>query len=172
MEFLEKKKGQMKIQQMAFMLMAVTLFFVLAGLFVFSILFSNIKTSAKNLEQENTILLVSKIANSPEFSCETAFGGNRLSCIDADKAMALSNNINKYKNFWGVEEIEIRKIYPPTDLPCTWANYPKCGKIEVLSSENGGTGISNFVALCRKENIEDKIEDICELAKIIVVYDG
>jgi hypothetical protein len=40
------KKGQMKIQQMAFMLMAVTLFFVLVGMFFLIFSFSNLKESA------------------------------------------------------------------------------------------------------------------------------
>lgn len=176
MEFLEKKSGQMKIQQMAFMLIAVTLFFVLAGLFVLTILFSNVKTSAKIIEQENAILLASKLANSPEFSCEGAFGGSRLVCIDSDKAMALKGSISKYTNFWGVESIEIRKIYPPGNLECTANNYPDCNIIKVLSSDKGGTGISNFVALCKKVDVgeedETRIEDVCELAKLIVVYNG
>lgn len=171
MEILNKK-AQMKIQQMAFMLIALTLFFVLAGLFVFTIFFSNLKTSANIIEQENAILLVSKLSNSPEFSCENAFGGNRLNCVDADKAMALKENANKYSQFWGVEGIEIRKIYDGNSNECTEQNYPECGSITVLSPKSGGTGISNFAALCKKVNINDTIQDVCDLAKVIVTYNG
>jgi len=166
------KKAQMKIQQMAFMLIAVTLFLVLAGLFIFTILFSNLKTSAKILEQENAVLLVSKLSNSPEFSCENAFGGNRLNCIDFDKAMALKENSDKYTGFWGVEGIEIKEIYPGTGKECTSQNYPDCGSITILSPKSGGTGTSNFAALCKKVNINDSIQDVCELAKVIVTYNG
>src|SRR4030042_5145835 len=86
----KNKKGQMKIQQMAFMLMAITLFFVLVGIFVLVIRFSGLKDTAKQLEEENAMLLVSKLANSPEFSCENAFGA-LSNCIDADKIMALGS---------------------------------------------------------------------------------
>lgn len=160
---------------MAFMLIAVTLFFVLAGLFVFTVLFSNVKTSAKIIEQENAILLVSKLANSPELSCESAFDGSRLNCVDSDKAMALAANIEAYKNFWGIEGIVIRKIYPDGSQECNSFNYPDCNVITVLDAGEG-TGVSNFVALCKKINVgegnETKIENDCELGKLIVTYNG
>jgi uncharacterized protein (UPF0333 family) len=46
------KSGQVKIQQMAFMLLAVTLFFVLAGLFVLMVVYNNIKSSATDQEKK------------------------------------------------------------------------------------------------------------------------
>lgn len=164
----------MKIQQMAFMLMAVTLFFVLAGLFVFTVLFSGLKSSGQQVQQENAILLVSKMSNTPEFSCEGAFGSSRLNCIDEDKVMALKDDANKYSNFWGVQGIEIRKIFPEdnANVECTSANYPNCGIIKILSSVSGGTGVSNFVALCRKINTQNGFENKCELAELIVTYNA
>ncbi|MFH1311293.1 MAG: hypothetical protein ABIH65_02715 [Nanoarchaeota archaeon] len=166
-----QKKAQMKIQQMAFMLIAVTLFFVLVGMFFVMIVFSNVNKTAGLLEEENAILLVTKLANSPEFSCEYAFGGQKISCVDSDKVMALKNNINKYSGFWGVSGIEIRKIYPESSrIECTSENYPNCDEIRII--KNSGTGVSNFVALCRKENIDNVIKDKCELAKIIVYYEA
>ena len=115
-----KNKAQLKIQQMAFMLMAVTLFFALVGMFVLVIKFSGLKESASILEEKNALLLVTKIANSPEFSCGEAFGSAKINCIDADKVMMLKENIEKYKGFWGGEtNIEIRKIYPKGDVICT-----------------------------------------------------
>jgi len=84
--------------------------------------------------------------------------------------MALKNNINKYSGFWGVSGIEIRKIYPESSrIECTSENYPNCDEIRII--KNSGTGVSNFVALCRKENIDNVIQDKCELAKIIVYYE-
>ena len=162
------KKGQMKIQQMVFMLVAVTLFFALAGMFFITVVFSGAKESAESLEEQNALLLVSKLANSPEFSCGEAFGSTKINCIDSDKAMALKNSINKYSGFWGVDGIEIKKIYPEDIRVCTFENYPDCGEIVLLSSR--GTGVSNFVALCKKENIEGQIYDKCELARITVYY--
>ena len=86
---IKMKQGQLKIQQMAFMLLAVTLFFVLVGMFVLALRFSGLKESATELEEKNAMLLVTRIANSPEFSCGNAFGKSRTNCIDADKVMML-----------------------------------------------------------------------------------
>ncbi|MBI2057209.1 hypothetical protein HYT91_03070 [Candidatus Pacearchaeota archaeon] len=41
------RRGQMKIQQMAFMLIAVMIFFALVGLLIFSIGFSGLKEKAR-----------------------------------------------------------------------------------------------------------------------------
>ncbi len=171
----KNKQGQMKIQQMAFMLMAVTLFFVLAGLFIITIRFSGLKQSAEALDEKNALLLVSKVADSPEFSCGSAFGEPKTNCIDTDKVMALKPYIDKYSGFWGVDGLEIRKVYPggeETGTECTAENYPDCGKI-MLVAAGSGTGVSNFVSLCRKENMENGIiYDKCEIGRIIVTYNG
>lgn len=166
-----KRKAQLKIQQMAFMLMAVTLFFVLVGMFVLVFRFSSLQESAEDLEEKNALLLVTKLANSPEFSCGKAFGRGRVNCVDSDKVMALKENIRIYSDFWGVSGIEIRKIYPKLDseIICELDNYPDCNLIKIVSTE-GGTGVSNFVALCRKESFENQVYDKCELAKIIASY--
>lgn len=164
------KKGQMKIQQMVFMLMAVTLLFVLVGVFFLSIRLSNLKKTASSLEEKNSMLLVSKLANSPEFSCGEAFGTSRTNCIDFDKLMALKARASDYSNFWGVAEIEIMIIYPNNgETPCEQNNYPDCGVIEVLNKNvNSQAASSNFVSLCRKEVTETKIYDKCELALLMV----
>lgn len=163
-------KAQMKIQQTAFMLMAITLFFVLVGLFVFVFRFSGLKESVALLEEKNAMLLVTKLANSPEFACGSAFGGDKTNCVDADKVMMLKKNIDKYSGFWDVSNIAIRKIYPSGDVECNIGNYPDCHVINLRSKEIGG--YSNFVSLCRKESFEEEVYDKCELAKIIVSYGG
>lgn len=163
-------EGQLKIQQMAFMLMAVTLFFVMVGMFVLVFRFSGLKESATILEEQNAMLLVTKLANSPEFSCGNAFGSSRINCVDADKVMMLKENIAGYSDFWGVAEIKIRKIYPNMgDIPCTLSNYQDCGVIEVLSKNvNLLPASSNFVSLCKKESYNEEIYDKCELAIFMV----
>jgi len=167
------KRGQLKIQQMAFMLMAITLFFVLVAMYVLVIKFSGLKESATELEEKNAMLLVTKLANSPEFSCGAAFGSNRINCVDADKAMMLKENMYKYINFWGVSNIEIRKIYPraDSDVICNLGNYPDCNIIKMLPKEITGYDMSNFISLCRKEFSGDEVYDKCELAKIMVSYE-
>jgi len=157
---------------MAFMLMAVTLFFVLVGMFVLVARLSWLKGSATELEEENAMLLVTKIANSPEFSCGEAFGGGKIDCIDADKVMMLKGNIGRYSNFWGEEtNIEIRKIYPKSDteIICDTGNYPNCNIINLESKEISAE-YSNFVSLCRKDSFGGEVYDKCELAKVMINY--
>ena len=86
-------KGQLKIQQMAFMLLAVTLFFVLVGLFVLVFILGGISESAESDCERNALMLVTKLANSPEFFCGDAFGNRMATCVDMDKVMILKENI-------------------------------------------------------------------------------
>lgn len=159
MELLKNIRGQLKIQQMAFMLIAVTLFFVFVGLFVLMVVFSGVKESSQLIQNENAMLLVSKLSGTPEFSCGEAFQTSRIKCVDLDKVRALKENIGKYRDFWGVEEVEIVRIYPEGD------------KISVLSSSSGeGIGISDFVSLCETVNENNEIYPKCGLGKLMVRY--
>ena len=166
------KKGQLKIQQMAFMLIAVTLLFAFVGLFIISIKTSGLRERANILEEENAMLLVGKLANTPEFSCGELYSG-KSNCIDADKVMVLKD-IEEYENFWGVNEIRINRIYPVLEgeIKCTEDNYPNCNVIEIYSDDSENRNYkSNFVSLCRIEQMEDKIYDKCEIAKLLVSWE-
>ncbi|MDP7520985.1 MAG: hypothetical protein QF567_02010 [Candidatus Pacearchaeota archaeon] len=163
------KKAQIKIQQMAFVLIAVTLFFVLVGMFILTIKFSGLKESATELEEKNAILLVTKLANSPEFSCGESYGASRINCVDSDKIISLKEDI--YSGFWGVEGIEIRKIYPKESTKiCNLGNYNDCNVIKIGTNEISGNYISSFVSLCKKELREGENYDKCEIAKLMVSY--
>ena len=169
---MKNKKAQMKIQRMAFMIMAVFLFFVLVGLVIVKVKFSELHESATELEEKNAMLLSTKIANSPEFSCGDSFGTSKGTCVDADKVMMLKQNIKDYEKFWGVSNIEIRKIYPKSnkEIICNLDNYPDCNLIKIYDKDPQGYSMANFVSLCRKENSENGIHTKCELAKISVSY--
>jgi hypothetical protein len=168
---MKTKKSQMKIQQTAFMLLAVTLLFVLVGLAVLGFKLAGLRGTASNVEEENAKLLVTKLANSPEFACGGSFG-SKIGCIDADKVMMLKSQEDKYSGFWGVADIEIRKIYPKRTgtVTCTSGNYPNCNLIEILSKGTTGTYYSNFVSLCRKEMTGGSTYDRCDLARLMVSY--
>lgn len=81
------KYGQMKIQQTAFMLLAVTLLFILVGIFFIVFKSSGLKQTASDLKEESALMLVSKIANYPELSCGSSFGSDVGNCIDLDKTI-------------------------------------------------------------------------------------
>lgn len=167
---MNRAKGQMKIQQMAFMLIAVMMFFALVGLLIVTVRFSGLKDQATTLAEENAMLLVSKLSNSPEFSCGEALGTG-TNCVDSDKVISLKENIEKYEDFWGVSNIEIRKI-SESSIECNSQNYPDCEVIKLLPGEREGVYVENFVSLCRKDfDFENqRIYDKCELAKIFVSY--
>jgi hypothetical protein len=174
MVIINKKSGQMKIQQMSFMIIAVFLFLAMVGMMVVTIKMSDLKNSATALEEQNAMLLVTKLANSPEFSCGDVYGTAKTDCIDEDKVMTLKANIDRYSNFWGVSSIEILRIYPPKnplakDIECTSTNYPKCNLITVMSGSSDFDK-SNYVALCRKERYNDEFVNTCEIARLIVGY--
>jgi hypothetical protein len=168
------RRGQLKIQQMMIMLLAITLFFVIAGMLILSTQVSSLKSKSNQLQADNAKLLVSKIADSPEISCGDSFGASMSSCVDADKVINLKFNASKYGNgnFWGINGLQIRKIYPENSgIECDSSNFPNCDVITVIPSTNG-TGVSNFVSLCGWYNINGATLPRCDIAKIIVTYSG
>ena len=142
------KKGQMKIQEMAFVLVAIIIFFGIVAIFYFKISLSSLKGNVELQRGEEAHELVRKIANTPEFSftaedCE--------SCIDLDKVMALKNR-SAYTGFWNLDYLQVSVLYPVKKGECTKSNYPECGTI-TLVNKTGLSGIpsSAYVALCRHE---------------------
>lgn len=166
------KKGQIKIQQMSFMLIGLTLFFIVVGLFVLSFVLSGMKNSKSNLNDQQATLLVQKLANSPEFSCGSAFGTQMIDCVDMDKVFALLGHIQNYKGLWRVNGIEIRTIYPNSQTKCTLENYPNCGYMVVLNQTDTGIDKSSYVSLCRKVKSGDSVHNKCELGELIVRTNG
>lgn len=158
----------MRVQEMAFMLVAVVLFFALAGLFMFSFMYSGIKKSADQAAQDRTLSSIINLADSPEFSC----GKSKPNCIDADKAIALMNNEN-YNNFWPFSRLEIWKSSAFNKsqkdmIKCTIQNYPDCERF-VINEKNVKNEkiISTYVALCRNEVENTYNYEKCEIAKVV-----
>jgi hypothetical protein len=167
------KKGQIKIQQMAFMLIAVFILFVLIGMVVLSSKISEIKKSATELDEKNALTLVSRIANSPEFSCERSYGNQESDCVDLDKVFALKKNVENYNDFWGVSNIEIRKVFPvpEREIECTENNYPECNYINLINKDISGFSVSNFVSVCYKERNVNVVANKCDIGQIILSYE-
>ena len=170
MVIFKRKKGQMKVQQMAFMIVGLVIFFVLVGLFVLNFAFSGLKTSKANLDEQRATLLVQGLAGSSEFSCGNAFGTGKVDCIDMDKIFALQNYAKDYAGFWGVGGIEIRKLYPLKDssVECTSSTYPNCGHVTILASKTLGMDESAYVSLCRKADNNGTLYDQCDLGELIL----
>jgi len=159
---LSRCRGQLKIKQMSFMLLAVVLFFIIVGLFFISFSFSRLKQDATTLNKENAIATALRLAGSPEFSCGKDY------CISLDKAMAL-RGMSSYSGFWGVSSIEIWKL--SGNRNCTISNYPDCDVIVIANNKDANQILTPlFVSLCRKEVENNAVYDKCELGKLLVGY--
>lgn len=162
----KSKRSQLKIQEMAFMLMAVIIFFVLAGMFFMIMMYRDLFAQANTLEKEKAISTAMNIANTPEFSC-----GESL-CIDTDKLIVMQNRTN-YKGFWPITSFVVHKISKDTEIiPCNLKNYPNCNFFEVYKEEVGTEqGVETFVSLCRKDKVGEFIYDKCELGRVIIGFE-
>lgn len=152
-------RGQFKIQQMAFVLVAIMIFFAIAALFYFSIRVENLRESAESLNEGEARELVRKLSGTPEFS----FSGC-VNCVDLDKVLMLKER-RSYEKFWELEFLRVEKVYPENEGECTRANYPACKTITITESENFGAPSSAFVSLCRWENEKGGYFK-CELGRI------
>jgi len=154
-------RGQMKIQEMAFVLVAFIVFFALVLLFYVAFRGSTLKQEAKELEESKAMELVQKLSSSPELN----YAGCSK-CLDFDKALVLKNEAS-YRNFWQIDYLRIERVYPfGNAAECTTANYPNCNSITIKSSgKDFGIPSWAFVALCRQEFIEGGYTK-CELGRI------
>jgi len=146
------KKAQLKIQQMAFVLVALMIFFGLVALFYFSIWISGIEKSAVERTEQEAFQIALSITGSPEFIFTSS--SDCSSCIDLEKAASLDKD--KYKNLWNLDYLEIERVYPipPNKDECTPSNYPNCGKLTIISDSTKNIGSTSrvFVSLVRREN--------------------
>jgi hypothetical protein len=166
---MRKKTGQLKIQQTAFMLIFITLFFALVGLFFLSVSYRNIQTRFYDIQAENAKQIVSKLAAQPEFTCG-------VQCIDMDKALIMKDR-EVYRGFWQAESIIIRRIYPMhngSDIECTRGSFPECNILTVYARDSRAKGLtpdaSNFVRLCRKEVIGGNPYEKCDIGLVSVSF--
>lgn len=144
------KRAQMKIQQMAFMLIAVVIFFAMVALVYFSISSANLQARASDLRDEEARELARQIAGTPEFAFTAK--GDCSSCIDFDRAFQISKSDEYKKHFWNLDYLAIEKVSPGgvsetgRVTECSSSNYPDCNQITIISSNDYATKTS-FVAL-------------------------
>lgn len=110
-------KSQMKIQEMAFVLIALMLLFSMVFIFYIKLKSSDIEETSYGLKQNKALSLLDRITSMPELSCSAVLGADSL-CIDQDKLeiMQTNNFQEEYRDFWqNVKEIKIKKVYPDED---------------------------------------------------------
>ncbi len=144
------KRGQMKIQQMAFVLVGLAIFFSMVLIIFFNIYISKIKSDSLNLKENEAIELVRKISSSPEF----IWGGyDCSSCVDFDKIFILKD-MSQYKKFWNIDYLKIEKISNKTiSVECTRLNYPDCDVITIIGGNDIGRVDQSFVTLARWDSM-------------------
>ena len=160
-------KGQVKIQQMAFVLIAMIIFFIMAGLIFVAIYYSSLQKEVEGIREQEVKEIVRRISGSPEFSWLGE--GDCAACIDFDKVFLLKTK-ESYQNFWrGIPYLEISKVYPSSDGECNTGNYPNCGSITIIDSKKNFIAHSAFVALCYYEPTENYVK--CELGKVTMGFE-
>ena len=158
-------KAQFKIQQMAFMIIFVFIFFVLVGLFFLQMNLVNLRSSAAQLEREQAIMGLLSWAELPELSCSDTRSG----CIDKDKILALSEeNLNfLYRDFWPVASIRIYLVSNnlTEEIRCTSSNTENCNYFDVFNSGQQQSQLQGtYISLCETVRRENQAFRECEIA--------
>ncbi len=158
-------RAQMKIQQMAFMIMAVFFFFILVGLFFLGISFRGVGESAQQLQKEQVLSSLEVIADMPELNYES---GASMT-LDEDKLRIMSGNFSEaYGDFWPVASIKVYKVYPRPD------NFVKCPALDCNYFEIYDDGqksvqeYSTYVSICKKVRESGYTYDKCEAGKLVL----
>ncbi len=86
------KKAQFKIQQMAFMLIAVFLFFILVGLGFVGYQVKSVRGNYDQLQKDQAISSLQVLTDLPEFSCGYL-------CLDEEKLTVMSRGLEDYRKF-------------------------------------------------------------------------
>lgn len=144
------RKGQLKIQETAFMLLALAFLFALLFIFYSNYQVKEIYSEKNKLLEEQAISLLEKFMAMPEFSCLQG------ECIDEDKLFVL-RNMTSYNDLWrGISKIQVVKIYPQKESIII---YQK-GKAEIT--------YSSFIPLCKTKQSEGYVWQECSLAKLLI----
>ncbi len=156
-------KGQMKIQQMAVMIVAVFFFFVLVGLFFLGIVLKDVKGGAERLQKEQAISSLKVIADMSELNYDSTWSMS----FDEDKLRIMSGEFGRnYDLFWPVASVGVYKVYPRFDevkeCPSVDCNY-----YEIWDNGQGDVKTySTYVAIC--ERVKGMANGRCEIGKLVV----
>jgi hypothetical protein len=116
-KMIKNKKGQMKIQEMAFVLLAVVFLFALLFLFFARFQFVQMNERAEEVREARTITMLRVVSSMPELRCSRSFGSTtEVYCIDKDKldAFSITHIKNKYTSIWQsshISEVVIEEVY-------------------------------------------------------------
>jgi len=153
-------KAQFQIQQMAFMIVAVLIFFVLVGLFFLNYQYRSLEGDFDELQKRQAVASLEVLADMPELSCGYL-------CLDLDKLEIMSIRTD-YEEFWPVASLKVYKIPPGFDelKKCPSLN---CSYYDVYDSgQENVKEFGTFVSLCTKKVSSGYVYDNCEIGKLVV----
>jgi hypothetical protein len=145
------KKAQLKIQQMALVLVITMIFFGMIGVVFASIWFTSLADSARRAEENEAQKMVASLAGTPELIRTEGSEAVCSSCIDLQKALLLKTQ-SSYKKFWNFDYFQIVRVFPPppkNNTECTLANFPDCDRVTITTSEFFGKTSQAHVTLVR-----------------------
>jgi flagellar basal body-associated protein FliL len=149
----KNKKAQLKIQEMAFVLVAVIILFGFVLIFFTRFQLGTIQQSAAEIRREQAINMLHTIAAMPELRCSS---GSEINCIDKSKLDGFMKIRNKYNEFWKnafITKVKIEEFYPQ-------------GKEYIIYSGEDGSSVSysTYIPLCEQQTYDLK----CIIGKITV----
>jgi hypothetical protein len=161
------RKAQLKIQEMAFVLVAIFIFFGIILLIFVAFQAGSLKDLSQETNEDKTKELLRSISGTPELLWAGCVG-----CVDLDKALVLKGQSEKISELLELNYLKIERVYPDSgDGECSFGNYPLCEDIVLIDNkEFSGIASEAWVNLCRWDANKDK--QICELGKIIASGSG
>ncbi len=158
--FLINKKAQIKIQEMAFVLVAVVFLFALLFLFFARFQQTQITEMSTEIRELRTVTMLRVVASLPELRCSSSFGSaTEVACIDKDKLRAFDEDSvlrNNYKEIWNsasISKVMIQEVYGGDE---SFVVYEKPTGLSTVT-------YSTYIPLC-EETTFSKSE--CNIAKI------
>lgn len=161
----QSSKAQLKIQEMAFVLVAIFIFFGLASLFFFTVGLGNLKQSVNDISSENAKQLAYQLASTPELSWSDETCSN---CIDSLKTLIVKDHRDIYLQYWNLDYLVIETTYPEKQGECALQNYPNCRTITLANrTDYYGTPATAYVSICRHEKVSSGGSyPVCEIGLI------
>lgn len=151
----KNKKGQLKIQEMAFVLLAVVFLFALIFLFYVQFQTKAFSDQARILREERTIALLEHVSAMPELGCS---GLDETICIDQDKLEVFHDNeaIQKnYEKLWKsafILKIIVKPVYPVNDNGDNGENNKEFIVYKSDKTIESAETYSTFIPLCKSAN--------------------
>lgn len=157
-----KKRGQLKIQEMAFVLLAIIVLFALVFLIFVAFQSRQYSSYAIMTREARAVTMLESIAAMPELRCSSSFSStSEAVCVDKDKVNAFNSSLtlqNNYRIIWQnslISSIIIEEVYP--------ASGKKYVIYKASQQPASYRTYSTFVALCEEMQIS---RTFCTIAKI------